>query len=190
MTKLFKTVLVIVMMLSSCANNDRQNNSSLTRDTTALDIKNKNLDTPIIVSYFKIKSDSIIISPFEIEVSLSPKAKEKIIAEKETIIVDVFFTGIPKDNSHTKFEEDGSFYVVSAQKEILYGQVASFDSIKFSKKIYDQLANKDIELGVNVYSGRKSSQDNLLNCEPLFDKISNVANKKFTLKGKLIYGDD
>ena len=102
----------------------------------------------------------------------------------------MFFYRISKDSSHTKFEEDGSFYIVSAQKEILYGQVASFDSIKFSKKIYDQLANKDIELGVNVYSGRKSSHDNLLNCEPLFDKISNVVNKKLTLKGKLIYGDN
>lgn len=96
MTKLLKIVLVIVMMLSSCANNDRQNNSSLTRDTTALDIKNKNVYTSIIVSYFKMKSDSIIISPFEIEVSLSPKAKEKIIAEKEIIIVDVFLQGYQK----------------------------------------------------------------------------------------------
>ncbi len=189
MTKLF-AVLSLAIFLFSCSNNDRQQNRNLIKDTTIAIAKNKNPASLPVDSFFKIMGNSVIILPFEIGISLSPKAEKKLAKGKETLIVDVFFTGTPKDSSQVKIEEDGSFYVASARKEIFYGQVARFDSIKFSKKIYDQLAEKDIDLNVNVYSGRKSSPDNLINCDPLFDKISNVVNKKFTLKGKLIYGDD
>ncbi|HEV8506544.1 MAG TPA: hypothetical protein VGQ53_14130 [Chitinophagaceae bacterium] len=186
---LLKT-LAIIILLSSCSNNNGYNPNNLTTDTAAATSNNKNADSSASVGYLKIIGDAVVLSPFEIEVGLSPKASEKIMADKETIIISIYFTGIPKDSSTAKFEEDGSFYVASVDKEIQYGQVARFDSIRIPLRIFDQLRNKDIDLGVNVYSGRKSSQSNLLNCEPLFDKISNVANKRFILKGKLIYGDD
>ena len=181
--------LLLTSILLSCANNDSQK-KDLLKDSTPVVTTNKNTDSLTSDNYFKISNDSITILPFEIQVSLSPKAEERITKSKETIIIDVFFTGTPKDSFHAKLEEDGSFYVASAKKEIFYGQTAKFDNITFSKQIYDQLADKNIDLGVNVYSGRKSSGDNLLNCESLFDKLSNVVNKKFTLKGKLVFGDD
>ena len=189
MTK-FLTGVSLTITLFSCANNDNQKNTNLTKDTSAAVSNNKSSVNLTNENYFKIGKDSITILPFEIEVILSPKAEERITKGKETIIVDVFFTGTPKDSSHAELEEDGSFFVASAKKELVYGQIAKFDSIKFPKRIYNQLADKDIDLGVNVYSGRKSSQDNLLNGDALFDKISNVVNKRFTLKCKLIYGDD
>jgi hypothetical protein len=137
-----------------------------------------------------MEGDSVAILPFEIKVSLSPKARDRMTKGGETIIVFVFFEGRPKDSSKAKFEEDGSFFVASSRREIQYGQVARFDSIKFSKAIYDQLADKDIDVDVNVVSGRKSDQNNLLNCDPMFDKISNVVNRQFIINGTLIYGDD
>ena len=187
MTKFLTTLLAASILLASCLHTDKQK-SSLAKDTTAG--KNNNADTLKTAGYYKFEGDSVIIPPFEIELSLSPRATEKITKARETIIVNVFFNGTPKDSSKSKLEEDGSFYVSYAEKEIVYGQVARFDSIKFPKKIYDQLADKDIDMTVNVYSGRKSSRDNLLNCELLADKISNTANKRFIIKGRLIYGDD
>ncbi len=184
------TIFLLISTLLSCNNNDKQENSSPTKDSVKINTANKSADNRTSTNYFKIGKDSITILPFEIEVSLSPKAKERITKGKETLIVAVFFTGTPKDSSNAELEEDGSFFVASAKKEILYGQVAKFDNIKFPIKIYNQLADKDIDLSVDVYSGRKSSQDNLLNGDALFDKISNVVNKKFTLNCKLIYGDD
>jgi hypothetical protein len=56
--------------------------------------------------------------------------------------------------------------------------------------MYDELADKDVDLNLNVYTGRKSSQFNLITGDLLFDKLSNVINKRFTLNEKLIYGDD
>jgi len=184
------TAVLIGIFLISCSNRQNSQNDPLKSDTTTSVVKKDTPDTTHSEKFVEISGDSVLILPFEIAVTLSPKAEEKMKQGKETAIVFVFFTGTPKDSAAAHFEEDGSFFVTSARKEIVYGEVARFDSIKFSKEIYDQLADKDIDLGINVYSGRKSSENNLLDCESLFDKISYVVNKRFTIKCKLIYGDD
>jgi hypothetical protein len=140
--------------------------------------------------YLRSDRDSIIVNPFEIEIELTDKAKERITSSNETIVISIFYYGYPKDEKDANSENDGTLYLAGAEKEITYGQIARFENVKISKIDYDKLIDKDFDLNLNVYSGRKSSQHNLLNCEPLFDKVSNVANKRFTLKGKLIFGDE
>jgi hypothetical protein len=140
--------------------------------------------------YLRSDRDSIIVDPFEIEIELTDKAKERITSTNETIIISIFYYGYPKDEKDANSENDGTLYLATAEKEISYGQIARFENVKISKNDYDKIIDKDFDLNLTVYSGRKSSQDNLLNCQPLFDKVSNVANKRFTLKGKLIFGDE
>ncbi|HVZ96616.1 MAG TPA: hypothetical protein VG847_07060 [Chitinophagaceae bacterium] len=137
---------------------------------------------------YTFAGDTVIVAPFEIEIALSPKARERIVSRHETIIVDVSLDGTPRDSSLR--EEDGSFSVGSAKKEISYGQIAKFDSLTFPKALYDELVDKDADLTVNVYSGRKTSPDNLLDVDFLSDKVSRIIHRHFILKGKLIYGDD
>ena len=188
MINFLTTILLVSTFLLSCTSNDRQEKSELSKDTTSINIQQEGSDTINNVSYFKFDKDSITVLPFEISIILSPKAKDKIVSSKETIIVNVSLTGSPKDKK--LISEDGDFYVATTEKEITYGQIAKFDNIKFSKKVYDQLINKDVSVNVFFYSGRKSSKDNLLSGNILSDKISNIATKQFELTGKLIYGDD
>ena len=188
MTKFLTTILLCATFLLSCSNNDKQRKVDLTKDTTSSTITKLNDNYTLArISYLKLDKDSVTVLPFEIEVSLNAKAKDKIINGNETIIINVSLTGKPKDT--TLFSEDGQFYVASSEKEITYGQVARFDNIKFSKKTFDQLTDKDVYVTAFVYSGRKSSPDNLLDCNIVADSISNVVNKKFTITGKLI-GED
>lgn len=162
-------LLVWLVCLASCTNDKKQDQASTSKDTARVtDIHSVNESPVAIENYFESASDSITIAPFDIEVSLSPKAAARMKKGGETIIVDVAFTGTPKPNVNAKLEEDGSFFVATAQKEITNWQIASFKGLKFSRKIYDQLADKNIDLGVNVYSGRKSSPDNLL---PVMDSL-------------------
>jgi hypothetical protein len=189
MTTLLTTILLFSAFLLSCTTNDRRVKNELHKDTSSFNTKHKDSGDIINTdSYFKFNKDSITVLPFEIAIVLSPKAKDKIINSKETIIVNVSLTGTPKDT--TLYSEDGEFYVASSEKEITYGHVARFDNIKFSKKIFDQLTNEDVYINVFFYSGRKSSKDNLLSGDILSDRISNVVTKQFELKGKLIYGDN
>ena len=186
MTKILTFFLFGSAFFMSCSNGDRQETTVEVKDTISMVIAKSN-DTIPHISYLRFDKDSVTVLPFEIEVNLNLKAKEKIIDSKETIVVNVSLTGTPKDTS--LYSDDGQFYVASAEKEITYGEVAKFDNIKFSKKMFDQLINKDVYVTAFAYSGRKSSPNNLLDCNIVADSISNVVNKKFTITGKLI-GDD
>lgn len=188
MTKFSIPVLFYSLFLLSCSNNGNQKENTSPADTAIASLKPNNSDTLARNGYLKIDKDSVTILPFEIQVVLSPKAKSKIINSKETIIVSISLTGTPKDS--TLLAEDGQFYVATLEKEISYGQPAKFDNIKFSRKTFDQLTDKDVYVTAFVYSGRKSSPDNLLNCSIVAGELSKVVNKKQTITGKLIYGDE
>lgn len=139
---------------------------------------------------YTLRGDSLLVPPFEVEVTLSPKASERISKTNETIVVDVLLQGTPRKGIKAHLEEDGSFYVGSASREIRPGQVARIDNLSFSKKIYDQLEDKDVDVNINVYTGRHSSPDNLITGDMLDGKISTLINKHFKLAHKLIYGDN
>jgi len=74
--------------------------------------------------------------------------------------------------------------------EIKNGGIAKFENIRFPKPLYDSLSDKDIQLLINVFSGRHSSPDNLLDCGIIQEKMSKVKGKIFTIDCKLIYGED
>lgn len=181
---LFCTTIIL-----SCSN-DRKEGEAVIKagPSSGAGTRAGHYDTVSHIAYFKIGPDSVTVLPFEIEVTLSPKAIERIVNSKETIIVNVSLTGLPKDK--TLLAEDGEFYVATAEREITYGQVAKFDNIKFSRKTFDQLTGKDVHVNAFVYSGRKSSPDNILTCEIVADSVSRIVNKRIRITGKLIRGDN
>jgi hypothetical protein len=105
------------------------------------------------------------------------------------MIVNVFFEGTPKPDAHAELEEDGSFFVAAAEKEIGEAGTVRFDNIKFSRKIYNQLAEKNVQFTVNVYSGRKSSKDNLLDGGFASGQVSDLVNRTTVVESKLISAD-
>ena len=132
----------------------------------------------------------MLIPSFAIEVDLSAKASEKLLRDKETIVVDAWFTGMPKDTSSKEYADMGHLSVQSASVELSNSRVARFEGIKFSKAKYDSLADKDIRVLVNIYSGRRSTADNLLDCAILSQKMSAVKGRTIPLTGKLISETD
>ena len=126
------------------------------------------------------------MAPFEIEVSLSNKAEEKLKAGKETIIVAAYFSGMPKDTTLTLLVENGEWGLGSREIELRTERVAKFEGIRFSRSLYDSVAPKSMNVLINVFSGRRSTDVNLLSCDILQDSVSAVGGKKFLLKGKLI----
>ena len=141
------------------------------------------------LGYYKIEGDSLIIPKFEIEVRLSKKAESKILKDKETLIVRAKFVGIPKDTTLTEYLKFGCVQVTDKNIELVKKRKAIFQGIKFSKLAYESLSEKDIVLIINVYTGRKSSRYNLINCDLLEDNLSKIKNKRFIINGTLIGGD-
>ncbi len=145
-------------------------------------------------SYLKIVGDSIEIPSFEIALKLSENAEEKLKKDKETIIVKAIFYGNPIENLPEKYrhlndEIIGGLMLLTHSIELTDSRIVKFENLKFSKKLYPLLEDKDIRLLINVVSGRKSTDLNLLGCHSLQGRISKIKNKRFIIKGRLLHSD-
>ena len=186
--------LLAVIFLSACGNDsDKKASNNEMEATEAAETNrsaNKTSGSISDFGYFKPDGDSLIIPSFEIEVNLSPKAKAKLSRDKETIIVSASFMGVPKDTTSEAFLQSGEMGIAGKDIELRNDNIAHFENIKFTKALYDSLSDKDIQLLINVFSGRRSSTDNLLSCGIIQEKMSKIKGKKFTIDCKLIYGED
>ncbi|MBP9196753.1 MAG: hypothetical protein KBF35_03720 [Saprospiraceae bacterium] len=141
------------------------------------------------LGYLQLDGDSILIPDFEIEVSLSPKAEKKLKEDNETVIVSAMFSGTPKDTLSNEYQFMG-LSVKNYNIELTTQRIARFDKVRFHSSILNKLSDADIFLLINVFSGRRSSENNILDVEILDNKMSVVKGKKYILKGKLIGEDD
>ena len=141
------------------------------------------------LGYLEMDGDSVLIPDFEIEVSLSPNAEKKLKEDNETVIVSAMFSGTPKDSLSDEYQFMG-ISVKNYNIELTTQRIARFEKIKFHSSILNKLSDTDIFLLINVFSGRRSSENNILDVEILEDKMSEVKGNKYVLKGKLIGEDD
>ncbi len=142
--------------------------------------------------YLKVDGDSVSIPSFDIVLEVDEKAKEKLKKEKESILILAYFSGKPKEESakeYPEFAQVGEISLAKSSLEVSSGYTAKIENIKFSKAIYEDLADKDINLLVNVVSARKSSNENYLDCGIIQGKMSAIMGKSFTIKCKLIGGN-
>ena len=176
-------IFLITLLFISCSSPAKEKNVFKNNDT--IPVIKKEDSKPVPVSdYFKVAGDSAEIPTFEIQVELSDKAEKKLKDQKESVIVTAYFNGIPKDT--TKYMKDGHYAVGANSIELTNSRNAIFKGVKISKDEYESLASKDIEVLINIYSGRRSSEMNLLDCDILEKPISEVRGQKFIIKGKLI----
>jgi len=102
---------------------------------------------------------------FSVNVTLSDKAMAKMVAGKETVIVAGYLTGNPKPGAVKKYvDEMGEVGLGTIQMEVGPGVIAHFGPTTLMQDAFAQTDKKDAQLLINVYSGRKSSPDNLLDC--------------------------
>jgi hypothetical protein len=188
MIRYLKLIIVSVLFFSCVSHEQKPDSAAAGSDT--INNSKAHSSTADNTNYFKIDGDSLVIPSFDIEVSLSEKANEKLTNDKETVIVAAWFSGQPKDTTSKEYAESGEMFIQSARVELSNSRVAKFGGIKFSKALYDSLAGKDISVLVTIFSGRRSTQDNLLDCAILAEKMSAVKEQKFVLTGKLIAEPD
>jgi len=188
MIRYSKLIMVSALFLS-CVSHEQKTDNTATGSDSINNSKAPGLTTDN-TNYFKIDGDSMVIPSFDIEVSLSEKANEKLRNDKETVVVTAWFSGQPSDTSSKEYAASGAMFIQSARVELSNSRIAKFGGIKFSKASYDSLAGKDISVLVTIFSGRRSTQDNLLDCTILEEKMSAVKGRKFIVEGKLIAEPD
>ena len=124
---------------------------------------------------------------FDVAVRLSPRAKAELTARAETVIVDVSFIGGPKAGTPAKYVgQDGQVIGLGDQRvEVAPGATARLSHLLADKKALAYVEGAPGVL-VNVYSGRKSSKDNLLDCGIYEGPLSTIADSVLPIDCKLI----
>lgn len=92
----------------------------------------------------------------------------------------------PKDKTSDEYDKFGKIDIGSSKVELLDERVAIFKNVKISKKAFDMLADKNFEVLINVFTGRRSSPSNLLKTDFMQERIDSIKEERHILKGKLI----
>jgi hypothetical protein len=179
----FYTYIFIIIYSTgfiSCLNFGRPSESNINNEILSEDE----------LGYLEMDGDSVLIPDFEIEVSLSPNAEKKLKEYNETVIVSAMFSGVPKDTTSEEYLIWGQMGINDFKIELTNQRIARFEKVRFHSSVLNKLSDVDIFLLINVFSGRRSSENNILDVEFLQDKMSVIKGKKYILKGKLIGEDD
>ena len=112
---------------------------------------------------------------------------DKLVSGKETVIVAGYLYGFPKQGTPRKYvDEMGQIDVGEVKDEVAPGTTAAFDHIKLEPAMSKWFDSQGPQLLINVYSGRKSSPNNLLDCGIYEGPLAAVQGQSIPISCKLI----
>jgi hypothetical protein len=124
---------------------------------------------------------------FSVKPSYSAKASKTLADKTETVIVAAYITGGPRQGTPKRYVSDmGEIGLGQAQTEVAPGQDATFGEIKLNQETLKYVDNQGPLLLINVYSGRKSSKNNLLDCAIYEGTLKAVQGTTIKISCKLI----
>jgi hypothetical protein len=124
---------------------------------------------------------------FTVKVTYSQKAMDKLLASKETVIVVGYLYGLPKAGTpKSDIDEVGQVDLGEVKQEIVPAATATFDRVKPDQALMKWINDQGLQLLINVYSGRKSSPNNLLDCGIYEGPLAAVQGQSIPISCKLI----
>lgn len=126
------------------------------------------------------------LPPFDVTVSLSPDAAKTITQSKETVVVAAYFLGDPIPEAESMADNMG---IQLGPKRIeLHGAgVARFPKMEIDPANLKLIQSQNLTVLINVFSGRRSSTRNLLNCGIFQDRISRAASEGVNINCTLLF---
>jgi hypothetical protein len=127
-------------------------------------------------------------SQFSVNVQLSEGAREKLSHSKETIIVAGDFTGHPKEGTEARYLDikSGDVILGRVQHEIRPGETAVFNQLNLNSDAVSRIDSQGPHILISVFSGRKSSKDNLLDCEVYDGGLESLRGRTIVIPCQLI----
>lgn len=118
---------------------------------------------------------------FTVEIALSPAARERLVSKQESLIASAEYFGYPSERAVSERvpgSENPWLTLHRAQVELEGAQLDGTATARFPAVVLDpgQLAWTDApdapQVNINVYSGRRSAPDNLLDCGMFQDALA------------------
>jgi hypothetical protein len=126
---------------------------------------------------------------FQVQVGLSPKAAARLAHPHETIVVAAYVYGeaTPKGvRLHLADEMDQIDFGKEQHVELQGAGTARVAGVRYDRRELDYLIDRKLQVLVNVYSGRHTSPDNLLDCGIFQDSVELAARAPIPIRCKLI----
>jgi hypothetical protein len=128
---------------------------------------------------------------FTVEVTLSEKARQKLIESKETIAATSYFTATPKKgipvSQYKRFlSRPGPLGLGYVDVEAKPGESLTFGEIKLDQSAMPVIDEQGPQLLINVTSGRRAYQDSILACDIYQGPLMPVQGKIISITCKLI----
>ncbi|MGO8757958.1 MAG: hypothetical protein ACLQG3_07525 [Terracidiphilus sp.] len=129
----------------------------------------------------------VVLPGFTVKLTYSQKAIDTLVSRKETVIVAGYLYGFPKKGTPKRYiDEIGQIDLGEIKSEVAPGATAAFDKIEPGQALLKWLDSPGLQLLINVYSGRKSSPNNLLDCGIYEGPLQAVQGKSIPISCKLI----
>ena len=134
-------------------------------------------------------SDVVRVPPFVVEVRTSPRATARLAAARETIVVGAYLFGFPAPNAQRYADDMGEIHLGQRETEMPGPGRITFLSVTYDRNKLSLLRNRDLKLLINVWSGRRTSPNNLLHCSIFEDSFEVAAKKGVRIDCSLIEED-
>lgn len=126
------------------------------------------------------------IPAFKVEVTLSNAAAQAFAKSGETVIVAASFFADPKTGTAKRdIDEIGQVDLGNKQVELHGAGTASFDGSAVARNKLHLITGAP-QVNINVWSGRHTSQDNLLGCDMFQGSIAAAAKQPILLHCALL----
>ncbi len=160
---------------------------TLTRAVSSLFLVTAGLSIVLAQKQIVSPTHSATTPGFTVSITYSQKARSTLEARHETVIVAGYLYGSPKENTPKRYVDDvGQVDLGEVKSEIAPGATATFDRLKPNQALLKWLDSDGLQLNINVYSGRKSSNDNLLDCGIYDGPLKAVQGQSIGISCKLI----
>ncbi|HVN92521.1 MAG TPA: hypothetical protein VMT38_02435 [Terracidiphilus sp.] len=127
------------------------------------------------------------LTSFTVKITYSQKAMDTLVASKETVIVAGYLTASPIPGTPKKYVDHvGEIGMGTVHKEIAPGEIATFAGVEPTPAMTKWVDSSGPQLLINVYSGRKSSPNNLLDCGIYEGSLKAAQGKTIPIACKLI----
>jgi len=126
-----------MLLMNSCSEYEKEKNGqirdSLLNNKIKQDSILKNSNGNVGKSMrdkFEFVGDSVLLPEFDIELKLSDSAEKKLKLEQESVIVQAYFSGVPKDKTMKEYIEWGEISIGSFRVELFEERIAIFENVK------------------------------------------------------------
>jgi len=132
------------------------------------------------------QQDQPIIFAFDVRITLSDLAAERLKTTREGIVVSAYYTGEPLPSAENRANQIGTIDLGTENREVIGAE----GLVRITGKKVDlrrlEWIKGPVLLNVNVYSARRTNPDNILSCDFFDGKLSSAVRKTPVLHCTLI----